>query len=150
MVWPCVCAGGGAVCLADCGASLILSVSLSHSGDSPLLTSHWREDRPPSTGERLAPLCHNHGGTTMTSTPVRDSKRDLAQVWRNGKIIFHIFMRHKPAGLGLSHQDRLVLKTGGEIFHKTISPFLVSIPERKIITYLDKDFYQEILLDICC
>jgi len=128
MVCWCVCLVGCAVCLARAGASLILTVSLSHSGDSPLLTSHWREDRPPSTGERLAPLCHNHGGTTMTSTPVRDSKRDLTQVWRNGKIIFNISIRLKPAGSGLSRQDLLALKTGAVRFHETVSPFWVSIP----------------------
>ena len=52
MVWFCVWYVGGAVCLAEAGASLILSVSLSHSGDSPLLTSHWREDRLPGSAWR--------------------------------------------------------------------------------------------------
>jgi len=63
----------------------------------------------------------------MTSTPVRDSKRDLTQVWRNGKIIFNISIRLKPAGSGLSRQDLLALKTGAVRFHETVSPFWVSI-----------------------
>ena len=35
------------------------------------------------TGERLAPLWPNHGGIAMTSTPVRDTRREV--VW--GSIV---------------------------------------------------------------